>query len=54
MDNATCSVDWLSNLQEDELGISFMLFRYDNSDWVQTYQKILKLCDELIEKHSGR
>ncbi|PBK73968.1 cytochrome P450 [Armillaria solidipes] len=54
-DNATRFVDWLSNLQGDELrGVSFTVFGCGNSDWVQTYQKIPKLCDELIEKHGGR
>ncbi|KAK0195936.1 fatty acid hydroxylase [Armillaria mellea] len=54
-DNATRFVDWLSNLKGDELrGVSFTVFGCGNSDWVQTYQKIPKLCDELIEKHGGR
>ncbi|KAK0212347.1 fatty acid hydroxylase [Desarmillaria ectypa] len=54
-DNATRVVDWLSNLQGDELrNVSFAVFVCGNSDWVQTYQKIPKLCDELIEKHGGR
>ncbi|KAK0481963.1 fatty acid hydroxylase [Armillaria luteobubalina] len=54
-DNATRFVDWVSNFQEDELqGVSFTVFGCGNSDWVQTYQKIPKLCDELIEKHGGR
>ncbi|KAK0194657.1 fatty acid hydroxylase [Armillaria mellea] len=51
-DNATRFVDWLSNLKGDELrGVSFTVFGCGNSDWVQTYQKIPKLCDELIEKY---
>ncbi|KAK0494970.1 fatty acid hydroxylase [Armillaria luteobubalina] len=54
-DNATRFVDWLSSLQGDELrGVSFTVFGCGNSDWVQTYQRIPKLCDELIEKHGGR
>ncbi|KAK0459209.1 fatty acid hydroxylase [Desarmillaria tabescens] len=54
-DNATRFVDWLSNLQGDELrNVSFAVFGCGNSDWVQTYQKVPKLCDELIEKHGGR
>ena len=35
-------------------GVSFTVFGCGNSDWVQTYQKIPKLCDELLEKHGGR
>ncbi|KAG7449852.1 fatty acid hydroxylase [Guyanagaster necrorhizus] len=54
-DNAAHFVDWLSNLKGDELrNVSFTVFGCGNSDWVQTYQKIPKLCDELIEKHGGR
>ncbi|SJK98069.1 related to bifunctional P-450:NADPH-P450 reductase [Armillaria ostoyae] len=54
-DNATRFVDWLSNLQGDELrGVSFTVFGCGSSDWVQTYQKIPKLCDELIEKRGGK
>ncbi|KAK0486339.1 fatty acid hydroxylase [Armillaria novae-zelandiae] len=52
-DNATRFVDWLSNLQGDELrGVSFTVFGCGNSDWVQTYQKIPKLYD-LLERGEG-
>lgn len=54
-DNAARFMDWLSNLQGEELkGVRFAIFGCGNSDWVQTYQRIPKLCDELIEKRGGQ
>ncbi|KAJ7579303.1 fatty acid hydroxylase [Mycena floridula] len=53
-DNAGQFVDWLTSLKGNELkGTRFAVFGCGNSDWVQTYQRIPKLCNELLEKHGG-
>ncbi|KAF4598867.1 hypothetical protein EYR38_007278 [Pleurotus pulmonarius] len=54
-DNAKQFVDWLSNLQSQELqGVKYAVFGCGNHDWVQTYQRIPALCDDLLEKRGGR
>ncbi|KAJ7118363.1 bifunctional P-450/NADPH-P450 reductase [Mycena epipterygia] len=54
-DNAVRFIDWLRNLQGNELeGVRFAVFGCGNSDWTATFQKIPTLCDELFEKHGGR
>ncbi|KAJ7579319.1 fatty acid hydroxylase [Mycena floridula] len=53
-DNAGQFVDWLTSLKGNELkGTRFAVFGCGNSDWVQTYQRIPKLCDEVLEKRGG-
>ncbi|KAG7093355.1 hypothetical protein E1B28_007036 [Marasmius oreades] len=53
-DNASRFVDWLVNLQGEELkGVKYAVFGSGNSDWVATYHRIPKLCDETIEKRGG-
>ncbi|KAK1223348.1 hypothetical protein PQX77_013780 [Marasmius sp. AFHP31] len=53
-DNASRFVDWLSNLQEDELkGVKYAVFGSGNSDWVATYHRIPKLCDDVMEKRGA-
>lgn len=54
-DNAAKFVDWLSHVEGEELsGVRFAVFGCGNHDWVQTYQRIPKLCDELLEQHGGK
>ncbi|KAF9263923.1 bifunctional P-450/NADPH-P450 reductase [Marasmius fiardii PR-910] len=53
-DNALKFVDWLSNLEGEELkGVKYAVFGSGNSDWVTTYHRIPKLCDETIERRGG-
>ncbi|KAF8998906.1 cytochrome P450 oxidoreductase OrdA-like protein [Hymenopellis radicata] len=53
-DNAARFVDWISHLEGQQLaGVKYTVFGCGNSEWVQTYQRIPKLCDSLIEEHGG-
>ena len=53
-DNASRFVDWLSSLQGDELtGVKYGVFGSGNSDWVATYHRIPKLCDDVMEKRGA-
>ncbi|KAL0562835.1 hypothetical protein V5O48_019243, partial [Marasmius crinis-equi] len=53
-DNASRFVDWLSSLQGDELkGVKYAVFGSGNSDWVTTYHRVPRLCDEVLEKRGG-
>ncbi|KAF7973316.1 hypothetical protein HWV62_15559 [Athelia sp. TMB] len=53
-DNAAKFVDWLAHLEGAELaGVRYGVFGCGNHDWVNTYQRIPKLCDDLLEKHGG-
>ncbi|KAL6298881.1 cytochrome P450 [Sparassis latifolia] len=53
-DNAAHFVAWISQLKERELeGVKFGVFGCGNRDWVHTYQRIPKLCDELLGAHGG-
>jgi len=53
-DNAAHFVEWLSNLQGEPLSsLRYAVFGCGNRDWVQTYQRIPRLVDELIGKHGG-
>ncbi|THH18035.1 hypothetical protein EW146_g2890 [Bondarzewia mesenterica] len=54
-DNATHFVEWLSNLKSIELAnVKYGVFGCGNHDWVQTYQRIPTLLDELFEKRGGQ
>jgi cytochrome P450/NADPH-cytochrome P450 reductase len=54
-DNAAHFVEWLKSLKESELaGVRYGIFGCGNHDWVQTYQRIPKLCDELLEQHGAQ
>ena len=54
-DNAAYFVKWLSSLQGEPLSdVRYAVFGCGNRDWVQTYQRIPRLVDELIGKHGGR
>jgi hypothetical protein len=54
-DNAAQFVNWLKNLKESELaGVRFAVFGCGNHDWVQTFQRIPKLCDDLSEQRGGK
>jgi cytochrome P450/NADPH-cytochrome P450 reductase len=54
-DNATHFVDWLSHLETAELaGVRYGVFGCGNHDWVNTYQRIPTLCDDLLEKRGGQ
>ncbi|KAF9032816.1 fatty acid hydroxylase [Hymenopellis radicata] len=53
-DNAARFVPWLSSLSGDELvGVKFAVFGCGNHEWPKTYQRIPKLCDDLLETHGG-
>lgn len=54
-DNAAYFVEWLSNMQGEPLsGLRYAVFGCGNRDWVQTYQRIPRLVDELLGKRGGR
>jgi sulfite reductase alpha subunit-like flavoprotein len=54
-DNAAYFVKWLSNLQGETLSnLRYAVFGCGNRDWVQTYQRIPRLVDELLGKHGGK
>lgn len=55
-DNAAYFFKWLSNLQGDSplSNIKYAVFGCGNRDWVQTYQRIPRLIDELITKNGGK
>jgi cytochrome P450 / NADPH-cytochrome P450 reductase len=53
-DNAAYFVKWLSNLQGEPLSdLRYAVFGCGNRDWVQTYQRIPRLVDELLGKRGG-
>ncbi|KAK0214536.1 fatty acid hydroxylase [Armillaria fumosa] len=53
-DNANQFVPWMSNLLGHELdGVRFAVFGCGNHEWRKTYQRIPRLCDELLEKRGG-
>ncbi|KAF7976157.1 hypothetical protein HWV62_7475 [Athelia sp. TMB] len=53
-DNATKFVDWLQHLEGTELaGVRYSVFGCGNRDWVQTYQRIPTLCDNLLAERGG-
>lgn len=48
-------MDWLSHLESSELaGVRYSVFGCGNHDWVNTYQRIPILCDDLLEKRGGQ
>lgn len=48
-------IDWLQNLTGEELqGVRYAVFGCGNSEWAQTFQRVPKLCDALIEKRGGQ
>jgi len=55
-DNAAYFFKWLSDLQGGSSlsNIKYAVFGCGNRDWVQTYQRIPKLIDELITKNGGK
>lgn len=53
-DNAAHFVEWLTSTEGNELAnVKFGIFGCGNSDWVQTYQRIPTLVDDLFEKRGG-
>ncbi|KAF8900982.1 fatty acid hydroxylase [Mucidula mucida] len=53
-DNAARFFPWLSSLSGDELvGVKFAVFGCGNHEWPTTYQRIPKLCDDIIEQRGG-
>ena len=53
-DNAARFVEWLSSLQGEPLSnLRYAVFGCGNRDWVQTYQRIPRLVNELIGKRGG-
>lgn len=54
-DNAAHFVKWLTGLDGKELeGVKYSVFGCGNRDWVNTFQRIPKLCDETIEQRGGQ
>ncbi|PBK66502.1 bifunctional P-450/NADPH-P450 reductase [Armillaria solidipes] len=54
-DNANQFVPWMSSLLGHELdGVRFAVFGCGNHEWRKTYQRVPRLCDELLEKRGGR
>ncbi|EIN10223.1 cytochrome P450 oxidoreductase OrdA-like protein [Punctularia strigosozonata HHB-11173 SS5] len=54
-DNAAQFVSWLSALKGTELeDVNYAVFGCGNRDWVQTYQRIPKLCDSLFEQRGAK
>ncbi|KZP32063.1 cytochrome P450 [Athelia psychrophila] len=53
-DNAAKFVDWLQHLEGTELaGVRYAVFGCGNRDWVQTFQRVPKLCDTLLSERGG-
>lgn len=53
-ENAAKFVDWLEHLEGSELaGVRYAVFGCGNRDWVQTFQRIPKLCDKLLGERGG-
>ena len=47
-DNAKHFVEWLENVQDSAFsGMKYAVFGCGNKDWVNTYQRVPKLVDEL-------
>ncbi len=45
----------MSSLLGHELdGVRFAVFGCGNHEWRKTYQRVPRLCDELLEKRGGR
>lgn len=54
-DNACHFVDWLKSLQQTPLkDTKFAVFGAGNRDWVSTFHKIPKLCDQLLSERGGQ
>jgi cytochrome P450 / NADPH-cytochrome P450 reductase len=54
-DNAAQFVSWLSAMKGSELeGVNYAVFGCGHRDWVQTYQRIPKLCDTLFEERGAK
>ncbi|OCH86408.1 bifunctional P-450/NADPH-P450 reductase [Obba rivulosa] len=53
-DNAAHFVEWLSALKGREMAnVAYSVFGCGNRDWVQTYQRIPKLCDETLAERGA-
>ncbi|CAK7265075.1 hypothetical protein SEPCBS57363_001399 [Sporothrix epigloea] len=55
-DNARLFVNWLSSLKDDASatkGTAYAVFACGHRDWAQTFHKIPKLVDELLEQCGG-
>lgn len=55
-DNAAYFFKWLTNLQGSSplSNIKYAVFGCGNRDWIQTYQRIPKLIDDLITENGGK
>ncbi|KIM86528.1 hypothetical protein PILCRDRAFT_815766 [Piloderma croceum F 1598] len=54
-DNAAKFVDWLRIVKGNGFaGVCYAVFGLGHHDWVQTYQRIPTLCDNLLEQHGGK
>ncbi|KAI0770681.1 fatty acid hydroxylase [Fomes fomentarius] len=54
-DNAAHFVEWLENVQEADAfkDVKFAVFGCGNRDWVNTYQRVPTLIDNLLGEHRG-
>ncbi|KAI0767655.1 fatty acid hydroxylase [Fomes fomentarius] len=54
-DNAAHFVEWLKNVKETDAfeGVKFAVFGCGNRDWVNTYQRVPTLIDNLFGEHGG-
>jgi cytochrome P450/NADPH-cytochrome P450 reductase len=53
-DNAAHFVGWLETLKEKEMEkVSYAVFGCGHHDWAQTFHRIPKLVDDLLEKRGG-
>ncbi|KAI0763546.1 bifunctional P-450/NADPH-P450 reductase [Trametes elegans] len=53
-DNAAHFVEWLTNVQGDELsGVKYAVFGCGNRDWQKTYQRVPTVIDEALAAHGA-
>ncbi|OAP57125.1 hypothetical protein AYL99_07862 [Fonsecaea erecta] len=54
-DNAARFMEWLSSCGQDSLhGVQYTVFGCGHRDWSQTFHRVPKLADELLERCSAR
>ncbi|EMD34573.1 hypothetical protein CERSUDRAFT_158100 [Gelatoporia subvermispora B] len=53
-DNAAQFIEWLTSMKGNEMSnVTYSVFGCGNRDWVQTYQRIPKLCDALLAERGA-
>ncbi|KIX92788.1 uncharacterized protein Z520_11451 [Fonsecaea multimorphosa CBS 102226] len=54
-DNAARFIEWLSNCEPGSLdGVQYTVFGCGHRDWSQTFHRIPKLADQLLEKYGAK